>query len=150
MVSREGLPISYEVLPGATHEGHSLVPLLQDMQERLRVPRFVCVADRGMLSAGNLDALDALGNGYVVGAGLRGLPAALNEKILDPGAYSPLQGSGEPRVGEWEHLGRRLIVAWCPDRARRDAHDRRKAMARLLRELERCRNPGELISNQGV
>ena len=53
MVTREGLPISYEVFPGATYEGHSLVPVLQDMQRRHQVERTVCVADRGMLSAEN-------------------------------------------------------------------------------------------------
>ena len=53
MVTREGLPIGYEVFPGATYEGHSLVPVLQDMQRRHQVERTICVADRGMLSADN-------------------------------------------------------------------------------------------------
>ena len=123
MVSREGLPVSYEVLPGATYEGHSLLPVLHDMQRRHRVERTVCVADRGMLSADNLDAMDAMGNGYVVGARLRKLPAALQKKVLDPDAYGPLEGSQSRRVGEWEHKGRRLIVVWCPKRARKDAHE---------------------------
>ncbi len=43
MVTREGLPISYEVFPGSTYEGHSLVPVLQDMQRRHQVERAVCV-----------------------------------------------------------------------------------------------------------
>ena len=61
MVTREGLPISYEAFPGATYEGHSLVPVLQDMQRRHQVERTVWVADRGMLSADNLDAMDTIG-----------------------------------------------------------------------------------------
>ena len=68
MVTREGLPVSYKVFPGATYEGHSLVPALRDMQQRHQVERAVCVADRGMLSADNLDAMDAMDNEYVVGA----------------------------------------------------------------------------------
>ena len=140
MVTREGLPVSYEVLPGATYEGHSLVPVLQDMQQRHQVERTVCVADRGMLSADNLDAMDAMGNGYVVGARLRKLPSALQKKILDPDAYGPLEGSQSRRVGEWEHKGRRLIVVRCPKRARKDAHERRKAVERLLDKLARSSN----------
>ena len=150
MVSREGLPVSYEVLPGATYEGHSLLPVLHDMQRRHRVERTVCVADRGMLSADNLDAMDAMGNGYVVGARLRKLPAALQKKVLDPDAYGPLEGSQSRRVGEWEHKGRRLIVVWCPKRARKDAHERRKAVERLLDKLARSSNPKEMLSNHGT
>ena len=150
MVSREGLPVSYEVLPGATYEGHSLLPVLHDMQRRHRVERTVCVADRGMLSADNLDAMDAMGNGYVVGARLRKLPAALQKKVLDPDAYGPLEGSQSRRVGEWEHKGRRLIVVWCPKRARKDAHERRKAVERLLDKLACSSNPKEMLSNHGT
>ena len=87
MVTREGLPIGYEVFPGATYEGHSLVPVLRDMQRRHQVERTVCVADRGMLSADNLDAMDTIGGEYVVGARLRKLPLALLRQILDPDAY---------------------------------------------------------------
>ena len=45
----------------------------------------MCVADRGMLSADNLDAMDKIGGEYVVGARLRKLPLALLRQILDPG-----------------------------------------------------------------
>ena len=150
MVTREGLPISYEVFPGATYEGRSLAPVLQDMQRRHQVERTVCVADRGMLSAENLDAMDKMGNEYVVGARLRNLPSALKEQVLDLDAFGPLEGSQSRRVGEWEHKGRRLIVVFCPKRARKDAHDRRKAVERLLGMLERSDNPKEPLSNHGA
>ena len=150
MVTREGLPISYEVFPGATYEGRSLAPVLQDMQRRHQVERTVCVADRGMLSAENLDAMDKMGNEYVVGARLRNLPSALKEQVLDLDAFGPLEGSQSRRVGEWEHKGRHLIVVFCPKRARKDAHDRRKAVERLLGMLERSDNPKELLSNHGA
>ncbi len=97
MVSREGLPVSYEVL--------------QDMQQHHQAERTVCVADRGMLSAGNLAALDALDSGYVVGARRRNLPMDLQEKILDLEARGPLDGSDCRRVAEWDHNVRRRIVA---------------------------------------
>ena len=150
MVSPEGLPISYEVLPGAADEGHSLVPVLQDMQRRHPVGRTVCVADRGVLSAGNLATLDTMESGYVVGTRLRNLPADLQEKILDPEAYRPLDGPDGRRVAEWDHKGRRLIVAWCPERARKDAHDRRDTVKRLIGKLERSSNPREQVSNRGA
>ena len=150
MVSREGLPVSYEAPPGATCEGHSLVPVPRDMRQRHRVERAVCVADRGMPGADNLDAMDAMGNGYMVGARLRKLPVALHKQVLDPDAYGPLKGADGRRVGEWEHKGRRLIVVRCPRRARKDARERRKVVARLLDKLARGSHPKALLSHHGA
>ena len=60
------------------------------------------------------------------------------------------RASENRRVGEWEHKGRRLIVVFCPERARKDAHERRTQVQRLLDKLERSDNPKELLSNNGV
>ena len=65
-------------------------------------------------------------------------------------AYAPLEGSEDRRVGEWEYKGRRLIVVFCPERARKDAHERRHQVERLLDRLARSDNPKELLSNHGV
>ena len=75
--------------------------------------------------------------GYIVGA--RILPKALTKKILD--TYKPLRSF--PR----EHRGRRLVVSWSLVRARKDAHDRQKAIAKLVKKLER--SDRELLSSHG-
>ena len=94
--------------------------------------------------------MDRAGNGYVVGARLRALPAALHKKILDVDACNPLAGTKGRLVGEWDHNGRRLIVVWCPKRARKDAHERSKAVKRSLARLARGSNPRALLSNRGT
>ena len=49
MVTREGHADQLRGLPRRqTYEGHSLVPVLQDMHRRHQVERTVCVADRGI------------------------------------------------------------------------------------------------------
>ncbi len=108
------------------------------------------IRSTGMLSAENLAALDALDSGYVVGARQRNLPMDLQEKILHLEAYGPLDGPEGRPVAEWDHKGRRLIVAWCPERARKDTHDHRETVERLMRKLERSSNPRERISNRGA
>jgi len=101
-----------------------------------------------------MDQLDAPVINYLrtrVGEASRSLlpePVALKKKVLDLDAYGPLEGSENRRVGEWEHKGQRLIVVFCPERARKDAHERRQAVARLLDKLERSDNPKELLSNR--
>ena len=54
------------------------------------------------------------------------------------------------RVGEWEYKGRRLIVVFCPVRARKDAHERRHQVERVLDKLGPRDNPKELLSNHGA
>ena len=104
------------MLPGATYEGHSLLPALKGMQQRRQVERMVFVADCGMLNAWNLQAMDALSSGYVVDARLRSLPTGLQDKVLDTETYAPLEGSANRRVAKWDHKSRRPIIAWRPER----------------------------------
>ncbi len=103
-----------------------------------------------MPSADNLDAMDLIGGEYAVGARLRTLPVALQKQVLQTDAYAPLEGSEDRRVGEWEHKGRRLIVVFCPKRARKDAYERRHQVQRLLDRLKRSDNPKELLSHHGA
>ena len=89
--------------------------------------------------------MDGQGLDYIVGARIKRL--GITEKILDKDAYKPL--AGEILSAEWEHRGRRLVVSWSPIRARKDAHDRQNALAKLIKKLERSDNPKELLSNHG-
>ena len=150
MVTRAGLPVSYEVFPGATWEGHSFLPMLERMRKRQGAAQSVYVADAGMFSKDNLAQLEAHGCRYVVGARLRNLPQAVTARVLAVARYRRVKGTdllvGVFRLG----AARRLVVTWSPKRARKDAHDRRKAVARLIRKLSAGGNPKQLLSQQGL
>ncbi len=102
LVTHEGLPVGYEVFPGATFEGHSLISVLKELQARYDVRKMIFVADRGMLNEDNLHALDEAGAYYIVGAKLKQLPVALQAKVLDKSAYQAL-GKGASSVAELTH-----------------------------------------------
>ena len=148
LVTHEGLPVGYEVFPGATFEGHSLISVLQTMQARYDVRKMIFVADRGMLNEDNLSALDEAGAYYIVGAKLKQLPAALQTKVLDKSAYQAL-GKGASSAAELTHKKRRLIVSHCPKRADKDQHDRQKAVDRLIKKIGKSQNPKDLLNNYG-
>lgn len=148
MVTQEGLPVGYEVFPGATFEGHTLIPLLEKMKNTYSLERVVCVADRGMLNEDNLKALEAAGAYYVVGAKLKQLPKAKQQAILTKENYQAL-GGGEATVLEINHNSHRLVVSWNPKRADKDAHDRQKAIEKLQRKLGKSNNPKDLLNNYG-
>ena len=172
LVSEAGLPVGYEVFPGATFEGHTLLPVIHAMKQRYTLAQIVCVADRGMLSETNLNALENAGVYYVVGAKLKTLSRAMQTNILNKSAYRPLPSDTKSRprpktddqsssmMLELAHQGRRLIVSWCPTRAAKDKHDRQKNIERLAQKLridlnrdkldrERSVNPKTLLNNYG-
>jgi hypothetical protein len=56
----EGLPIAHKVHPGNTAEAETLLPMLRKLLARWPLKRVVLVADRGLLSIDNLQAIEAL------------------------------------------------------------------------------------------
>jgi transposase len=70
MVSREGLPIAYEVFPGNTFEGKTFLPMIQSFIQKNGVENLTVVADAAMISAENSSALNEKGINFIVGARL--------------------------------------------------------------------------------
>ena len=148
MVTPGGLPASYEVLPGSSFEGHSLLPVIERMRRRHTLRRVVIVADRGMLSEENLKALESVDAHYIVGARLRKLPKSVQAQLLDSSHYrASAQGGG--RLMELYHRGRRVVVRHSPVRARKDARDRQVAVEKLIKKIGKSQNPKSLLNNYG-
>jgi len=70
MVSKEGLPISYEVFPGNTFEGHTFIPVIKSFINKNKVEALTVVADAAMISTENSLALNENGINYIVGGRL--------------------------------------------------------------------------------
>ena len=148
MVTAAGLPVQYDVVPGATFEGHSLIPVVQSLQAKYDVQQAVCVADRGMLSEDNLQALEDAGMYYIVGAKLKQLPQTQQARILADTDYQPL-GDGGGRVLSFAHQSRRVVVSYSPVRAEKDRQDRHTAITKLLKKLAKSNNLKDLLNNYG-
>ncbi len=148
-VTDTGLPVRYTVLPGATFEGHSLIPVVKALQTDCQADNAVVVADRGLLSRDNLSALEDAGLHYIVGARLKSLPHALQTQVLDEDRYETLTDSDGLRVADLPHDSRRLVVGYSPVRAEKDRHDRDQAIAKLREKLAKSQNPKDLLNNYG-
>ena len=66
-----GLPITYEVFPGNTHEMKTLLPVIRELKEEFDVRSIRFAADRGMFSIENIEALEQEGLSYMIGAKLK-------------------------------------------------------------------------------
>ncbi len=148
-VTEDGLPVHYKVLPGATFEGHSLIPVVEALQADYDVQEAVIVADRGMLSEDNLRSLEDAGLQYIVGAKLKSLPRAIQTRVLDENRYQPLKDADGARVLSLPHQDRRVVVSFSPVRAEKDRRDRDQALTKLRKKLAKSKNPKDLLNNYG-
>lgn len=81
MVSKEGFPVGYEVFPGNTFEGHTIIPVIDAFVNKHRIQTLTVVADAAMISTANVQALMQQQLNYIVGARLGNLSNELITQI---------------------------------------------------------------------
>jgi transposase len=67
VVTREGMPLGYEIFPGNTTDVTTVEEIVSGMEARFGKANRVWVMDRGMVSAENLAWLNQTGRRYVIG-----------------------------------------------------------------------------------
>ena len=150
MVTKEGLPVGYQVFEGNVYEGHTVISALKTIKKKRRLGKVIFVADAGMFNKENLTELDELEEEkieYIVGARIKNMPKNLQEKILDKKKYQEIYKGFS--IGEFEYKKRKLIVSYSQKRADKDAHDRIKAIQRIRKKLEKQKNAKAYLSNYG-
>jgi len=137
LCTAQGIPIAHHVFAGNTADVATLAGVLEDLQSRFGVGPICVVADRGLISADNLQALGAQGFDHVMATRLH----------RDPACASALQASAQPQA-EWVTLpeansgacdvivdGRRYVVVASPERLRRDTTRTAELVDRTSKEL---------------
>jgi transposase len=67
VVSREGMPLGYEIFAGNTTDVSTVQQMVEGMEDRFGKVNRVWVMDRGMVSAENIAWLNSTGRRYVIG-----------------------------------------------------------------------------------
>lgn len=67
MVNNQGFPLAYELFEGNKFEGHTMVPVIQNFQEKHGIKTLTVVADAAMISMDNVKALNKKQLSYIVG-----------------------------------------------------------------------------------
>jgi transposase len=150
MVTTEGLPIDYQLFPGDTYEGHTLIPALKEIRKKYDIGRVVLVADSAMLSQNNISELESLeeeGFEYLVGGKLKNVGSKLKEEILDHDNYQEINPGY--KIAHFTYQGKKLVVSYSAKRALKDAEERRKAIEKLKKKLKKSSSPKEYLSNSG-
>jgi len=87
LVDPSGFPLEIHMFEGNKAETKTLIPVLTAFAERHTVADMVVVADAGMLSAANVNALEDAGFSFIVGSRISKAPYDLAEHFARHGDY---------------------------------------------------------------
>ena len=143
LVTREGLPISYEIFEGDLSEKKTFIPLLKRAQERFGFGKPVVIADSGLLSRKNIATLVEDGYEYILGARIKNENARVKERITGLGLKD-----GEAKSVITDD-GLRIVVSFTEKRRKRDEFNRNKGMRRLQDKVATGKVKKKHINNRG-
>lgn len=67
VVTREGLPLGYEIFSGNTHDSKTVESIVSEMENKYGIAQRIWVMDRGMVSEKNLELLRKNNRRYIIG-----------------------------------------------------------------------------------
>ena len=143
VIDAAGRPVCSEMWPGNTADVSVLVPVIDRLRGRFGIGRVCVVADRGMICAETIAALEARGLEYVLGARERTDSLVRTVVLADQKPFTPLcipRASGEETqlfIKEVQVEGRRYIVCRNEAEAGKDAADRQAIVSALEQQLKR-------------
>ena len=137
----EGIPIDHEVFDGNVAETRTLQPTLATLLERFpQVQRLILVADRGLLSLDNLDALKGiqLANGRTLEFILAVPGRRYNDFLKQLRGFhrTCCQHANAPVIDEQTWQGLRLVVAHDPVAAAAQTQRRTERIDALLKQAD--------------
>jgi len=135
IVTPEGFPLSYEVLPGNMGDAETLETALGAIERKHGKARRIWVFDRGVVSEANLQKLRESGAQYVVGTPRSRLRQY--ETALLNGSWQEI--SKEVQVQLLPEGNETFVLARSTDRAKKEEAMRWRQVRGLMRDLVRLR-----------
>lgn len=126
LVSEGGYPLSYSLFNGSQYEGFTMIPMIDDFKQRFTLgDDFIVVADSGLMNKNNVALLQKAGYRYILGARIKNENKDVKQWILSLDKKDNVYHEIKRQNGE------RLIVCYSEKRAKKDAYNRDRGIARL-------------------
>ena len=141
IIDQEGRPVCSEMWPGNTADVTTLIPVIDRLRNRFAIERVCVVADRGMISAATIAALEQRGLEYILGVRERSSKEVREVVMADQTPSVPLmiprngRADTELRAKEVKVDGRRYIVCRNLAEAARAARTREAVLTTLRSKL---------------
>ena len=142
VIDGDGRPICTEMLPGNTADATVLLPIVDRLRERFHIGRVCVVADRGMISAATIAALEERKLEYILGARERSSAVVRRLVLKDEAPLTPLlvervRGETQLFVKEVKVGAARYVLCRNQAEAERERHERQAIVAGLAKQLVR-------------
>ena len=152
VIDGDGRPVCSEMWPGNTADVTTLIPVIDRLRRRFAIGRICVVADRGMISAETVAALEARKLLYLLGTRERTDKVVRDVVLADTAPCVPLTITKRGHEIDYEAKavtvgGRRYILCRNHQEAERDAAARQAILANLERQL--ARGDKALVGNTG-
>jgi len=132
LMTRDGYPVAHEVFPGNTADVTTFKIVLRRVLKRFSVRRCVVVGDRGMISKSTVRELEESGLEYILGLRMR--KDKDGDKVLaTPGRYRVVEDN--LHVKETSIDGKRYVLCYNPDEAKRQKQTREHVVEKLKRQI---------------
>ena len=143
LVGLGGYAISYDIYEGNIYEGHTLIPFIEKTSQKFKLYKPIIVADAGLLSNDNIKALEKKQYKYIIGARLKNETDEIKTQIL-------LNNFTEGFIMSIpKHDDIRLIINYSENRAKKDAHNRKRGLERLEKKIKAGKLTKSNINNKG-
>jgi len=143
LVGMGGYAIGYDIFEGNIYEGHTLIPVIEKVAKKFKLNKPIVVADAGLLSSDNIEALKKDGYEYILGARIKTEPQAIKKQMA------------EAKLGDGQTLiiakanSTKLIVSYSDKRAAKDGHNRKRGLERLEKQVKYGKLTKTSINNRG-
>ncbi len=177
LIDNEGRPIGYELFPGNTFEGKTILRVLKKLKDKFKINQVIIVADKGLNSKMNFKDIKSNGFDYIVSSRIKNMSVAMQETILSNQGYIDIgknktQGTKEEenkevfryKVIDYENkvtykdedtgktkkiiLKEKLVCTYSSKRAAKDYRDRQRAIEKA-KELLAGKDYGKLNNKKG-
>lgn len=163
LITKEGLPVGFDIFSGNTYEGNTLESALIKLKQNYKINKIIIVADRGLNTGLNLNKIKEHEFEYIVGCRIKNVTKSLQESILDLQDYATITAGNNEEIVKYkvinyertikdQHnkkintISEKLICTWSSKRARKDQKDR----VRLIEKAKDLLSKNKLANKRGA
>jgi transposase len=149
VMDENGLPVSMSIFPGNISDSITLQPTMKDVKKSYDLGRVVVVADKGINSSKNIDALVNAGDGFVFSQILKGTKGQrYHDKLFDAEGWTvSASGTYRYKMYKEEYAGynaeekkeirtRKVLLYWNQADANMAKHKRDEKLEKAARSLK--------------
>jgi len=141
LVSENGYPLDYNIFEGNKYEGDTLLPVIEHFEARYKLEKLIVVADAGLLSGKNITLLKTKKYQYILGGRIKNESASIISQILNLKLK-------DKQTEEIKKGDERLVFSFKEQRAHKDAHNRKRGLEKLEKNLKTGKMNKKQINNK--